>query len=216
MARKNLVIIGAGGLGKEILWLLEENNKIADEWNILGFIDRAHDHRVRPNCGYPIIGDDEWLSEYKGEIYAVCGVASASIRKRIVQKFINKENIIFPNIISHRAILSDRVKLGKGCVICTNTVLTVDICLGDFVIVNYDCTVGHDAKLDDYITVYPGVNVSGNVYIKSETEIGTGTQIIQGLNIGENTVVGAGAVVIRDIPDNCTAAGNPARIIKKR
>lgn len=216
MDKKDIVIIGASGFAKEILWLLEENNKIVDEWSILGFIDQSYTTKTEPTLGYNIVGDDEWLANYEGEIYVVCGVGSGSLRRKIVHQFKDKENIIFPNIISRGAILSDSVKMGKGCIICTNSILTVDICLGSFVTINLACTIGHDAVLEDYITLYPSVNVSGNVHIKSETEIGTGTQIIQGIEVGENTIIGAGAVVVRDLPSNCTAVGNPAKVIKQR
>ena len=215
MDKKDIVILGASGFAKEILWLLEENNKIVDEWNILGFIDRSYPSKKELIHGYEVVGDDEWLVNYEDEIHVVCGVGSASLRKKIVQTFQDKENIIFPNLISRSAVLSDSVKMGRGCIVCTNSVLTVDICLGNFVTVNYDCTIGHDAVLEDFITLYPSVNVSGNVHIQSETEIGVGTQIIQGLTVGENTIIGAGAVVVRDIPSNCTAVGNPAKVIKQ-
>jgi len=216
MDKKDIVIIGASGFAKEILWLLEENNKIVDEWNILGFIDQSYTSDIGPIHGYTVIGDDEWLANYESEIYIVIGIGSATLRKKIVHKFKNKKNFIFPNIISHGAVLSDSVTMGKGCIVWTNSILTVDICLGNFVTVNYDCTIGHDAILEDFVTLYPSVNVSGNVYIKSGTEIGTGTQIVQGLRVGENSIIGAGAVVVRDIPSNCTAVGNPAKVIKQR
>ena len=215
MVKKNIVIIGASGFAKEILWLLEENNKIEYEWNILGFIDQSYNSNIEPIHGYNIVGDDEWLANYEGEIYVVCGVGSISLRKKIVQKYQDKENILFPNIISRGAIFSDSVEMGRGCIVCTNSILTVDICMGDFVTINLDCTIGHDVVLVDYITLYPSVNISGNVHIKSNTEIGTGTKIIQGLNIGENTIIGAGSVVVRDIPSNCTAMGNPAKVVKQ-
>lgn len=216
MCKKNIVIIGASGFAKEILWLLEENNKITNEWNILGFIDQSYTSNTKTILQSNVVGDDEWLANYEGEIYVVFGIGSVSLRKRIVQKYRDKGNIIFPSIISHGSIVGDSVKMGRGCIVCTNSILTVDISLGDFVTINLDCTIGHDAVLENYITLYPSVNVSGNVHIKTETEIGTGTQIIQGMVVGENTIIGAGAVVVRDIPGNCTAVGNPAKVIKHR
>ena len=216
MKQKNIVILGAGGFAKEVLWLLKENNCITNEWNILGFIDSSFSENVSSIIdGYKVIGDDEWLLNYQDEIYAVCGIGSSNLKVKIVQKFKGKENIVFPTIISKGAVLSDSVKFGKGCIICTNSILTVDISVGDFVTINLDCTIGHDAVIENFTTLYPSVNVSGNVRIQSTTEIGTGTQIIQGLNIGKNSIVGAGAVVVNNIPSYSIAVGNPAKVIKQ-
>ena len=106
------------------------------------------------------------------------------------------------------------VSFGKGCIICLSNVLTVNIQIGDFVIANLDCTVGHDAIIEDFVTLYPSVNVSGNVHIETCVEVGTGTNIIQGKKIGEHSILGAGSVVVKDIPANCTAVGAPAIPIK--
>ena len=98
--------------------------------------------------------------------------------------------------------------------------MTVDIEITDFAILNLDCTVGHDVKIESYVTIYPSVNISGCIKIgacsEGETEIGTGSHIIQGIKIGKQVVLGAGTIVIRDIPSGCTAVGNPAKVIKSR
>ena len=85
---------------------------------------------------------------------------------------------------------------------------------GDHCLIGAACTVGHDAVLEKYVTLYPGVNVSGNTHLREQCEMGTGSQIIQGLSVGERTIVGAGATVVRDLPPDCTAVGVPARPIK--
>ena len=76
------------------------------------------------------------------------------------------------------------------------------------------CTVGHDAVLESFVTVYPGVNISGCTVIEKGVELGTGSKIIQGKRIGTNTILGSGAVVVRDLPPGCTAVGVPAKPIK--
>lgn len=119
-----------------------------------------------------------------------------------------------PNIISKDAIVSETVSFGKGAIICARTIMTVDITVGDYVICNLDCTIGHDAEIGDYVTIYPSVNVSGNVNVGRNTELGTGSSIIQGIRIGKYTKIGASAAVVRDIPDYCTAVGIPAKVIK--
>lgn len=214
MDKKDIVIIGAGGFAKEVLWLLEQINNSTDEWNILGFVDKMPSSNQNKVHGYSIVGDDKWLEKYEDPIHVVCAIGSPTLRKQIIQRLKNKRNIIFPNIISEKAILSDKIDMGEGCIVCASSIVTVDVKLGNFVIINLDCTIGHDAILDDFVTIYPSVNVSGNVTIASETEVGTGTNIIQGISIGNESIIGAGAVVIRDIKGYCTAVGNPAKEIK--
>ena len=86
--------------------------------------------------------------------------------------------------------------------------------IGDHVIVNLDCTIGHDAVIDDFVTIYPSVNVSGNVLIGECSELGTGTQIIQGKKVISNTIIGAGAIVVKDCLESGTYVGSPAKKIK--
>ena len=90
----------------------------------------------------------------------------------------------------------------------------MDVTIGSHVIINLDCTVGHDAVINDFVTLYPSVNVSGSTVLGECVEIGTGCQIIQGIAIGEGTIVGAGAVVVKELPRECTAVGSPAKPIK--
>jgi len=214
MERKNVVIVGAGGFGREVLWQLSEINYCTEQYNILGFIDDTLSMQGKKINGFPVLGNDQWLINYPNEICAVICVGNSKGRKNIYNRIKRNSNIIFPTIVAGDVQCSDLVKIGQGSVICLSNILTVNITIGEFVIINLDCTIGHDAVLDDFVTLYPSVNVSGNVHIGSCTEVGTGANIIQGKTIGENTIIGAGSVIIKDIPSNCTAVGIPAVPIK--
>ena len=218
---KDLYILGAGGFGREVAWLVERINQ--DElskgnekiWNIKGFIDDKEELLGKKEDNYFVVGTCEYLAEQsnKNTIYTVCAVGSAKTRKIIIDK-LKASNIKFATLIDPSVIMSDRIKIGEGTIICAGTIITVDSTIGNHVIINLDCTLGHDDIIHDYVTIYPSVNVSGNVEVGECSELGTGMQIIQGKNIGKESIIGAGAVVIRDIPDKCTAVGNPARVIK--
>ena len=104
--------------------------------------------------------------------------------------------------------------LGFGNIICKGNILTTNIEIGNFNHINLNCTVGHDVQFNDYITVYPGVNISGNVIINDCVEVGTGTKIIKGKKIVKETVIGAGSVVVKDIIENGTYIGIPAKQMK--
>lgn len=209
---KDIVILGAGGFAREVAWLIEENNKVCPEWNILGFVTEEKENSL---LKYPILGDDDWLLSQDREIYAVCSIGSADLREKIIRKY-EGSKVIFPSIISRSAIVPEGTIIGEGVVICAGTILTVNVKLGNFVIINLDCTVGHEAVLGNYVTLYPSVNVSGGVTIGDNSEMGTGSAIIHNKTVGEHSILGACAAVVRDIPAWSTAVGIPAKVIKDR
>lgn len=213
---KELYIIGAGGFGREVAWLVERINEIEPTWEIKGFIDDNCEKWNKNENGYLIYGGCDYLINLaeKNEIYAVCAVGNATVRKRIIAKFENS-NVKFATVIDPSVIMSNRVNIGEGVIICAGTIITVDVTIGNYVIINLDCTVGHDALVSDYVTIYPSVNISGNVTVGECTELGTGMQIIQGIDVSSNVIVGAGAVVNKNIVESGTYVGVPVQNIIK-
>lgn len=209
---EDLYIIGAGGFGREVAWLVERINCKEKTWNLKGFIDDNEALWGEKADGYEVLGGCEFLKNQK-DAYAVCAVGNSRVRKQIVEK-LSESSVRFATLFDPSILMSNNVSIGEGCIICAGTIVTVDITIGNHVIINLDCTVGHDDILHDFVTVYPSVNISGNVEVGECTELGTGTQIIQGKKIGAGSIIGAGAVVVRDIPDRCTAVGSPAKPIK--
>lgn len=210
---KDIVIIGSGGLAKEVCWLINRNNIIKSEWNILGYISKEKIGTIV--YGYPIIGDDNWFKNYGSKLSVVCAIGDGRIRKKIIDQYSIYKNLEFPNIISNEVILDKSVRIGKGCIIFPHTLLTVDIRVSDFVLLNYGCIIGHDVMIDSFSTVNPGAHVSGNVKINERVTVGVGANILQGLEIGENSIIGGGATVIGNIPSDSVAVGVPAKIKRR-
>ncbi len=208
---KDIVIIGAGGFGREVAWLIEDINKKNMEWNLLGFVDDNKTIQGTEVNGYRVVGDVDWLKEQ--DLFVVNAIGDPIIKKKVMDRLDGSKNQ-YPVLIHPSVICSDRVSFGEGSIICAGNIITVNIEIGKHVIINLDCTIGHDANIGDYSTVLPSVNVSGFVKTEECVSVGTGSAIIQGVNIGKNTVVGAGAVVVKDLPENCTAVGSPAKPIK--
>ncbi len=211
---KDLIIIGASGFGREVAWLVERINQKSPVWNLLGFVDDNPELHGKDVNGYPVLGGCEALASYP-ESYAVCAVGSAKIRRKIIDKVKSlSPSQKFATLVDPTVETSALVKIGEGSIICAHNILTVNIEIGNHVIVNLDCTIGHDAIIEDFVTVYPSANISGITHIGEGSELGTGMQIIQGKTVGRNSIIGAGAVVVKDIPENCVAVGAPAKPIK--
>lgn len=211
---KDIVIIGAGGFGREVQWLIERINAEKEkEWNVLGYIDDGVAPGTQIN-GHCVLGGVDYLINRTEPLAVTCAIGASGTRKKVIEKVIGNSALWFPNLMDPSVLLSDRIQWGKGNIVCAGTILTVNIQIRDFCIINLDCTVGHDAELSSYVTVYPSVNISGATYFGECVELGTGTQIIQGKSVGSRTIVGAGAVVVKDLPENCTAVGSPCRPIK--
>lgn len=208
---KKLIIIGAGGFAREVVWLVNEINKKKEEWNLLGYVE-YDENKGKVINEYPILGDVNWLNSLNEEVYIIIAIGDGKARENIMKSLNNKIKIA---TLIHPDILIDKTnKIGEGCILCRGSVVTVNINIGKHVIINIDSTVGHDTELKDYTTILPGSHISGNVIIGEKTTIGTGAVIIEKIVIGKETMVGAGAVIVRDIDNNCTVVGNPGRVIK--
>lgn len=210
---KDIVIVGAGGFGREVLWLINEINKVEPTYKILGFIDDfvKQNHYIKP---YEVLGGVDYLNTLN-EVSAVIAIGYPINKRDIVQRVTNQK-ITYPNLVFPGVIHADDLDLGKGVVICAGATLTVNIKIADFVSIHTGVTVGHDTVINPFSTVLPGCNVAGNVNIGHSTMVGTGSRIIQGLSIGDESIIGAGAVVLQDIQDNVVAVGVPATIRKKK
>lgn len=213
MAR-DIIIIGTGGLAREVRWLIEEcNNNRRNKWKILGWVSKEPVGKMV--AGLPVLGDDDWLISYDSSVDVAVSVGDGNLRKKIVSRLRSNPNICFPQIVAPSAEYSGSVIAGEGSIITSKCILTVDIEIGDFFFCNLACTVGHDCKFGNFVTLNPGVNVSGNVVLGDCVSVGTGASIIQGISVGDGTIIGAGAAVVRDIMPNCTAVGVPAKVLVK-
>lgn len=211
---KDLIIFGASGFGREVAWTVERINAHTPTWNLIGFMDDSDEIQGMNINGYKVLGKMCDIGKYS-DAYFVVAVGNSKLRERIVDSMEKMNpNVKFGTIIDTDVEISNLVTIGEGTIICARSSITVNISIGTHVIINLGCTVGHDAVLQNFVTLYPSVNVSGMTNIGHAVELGTGLQIIQGKSVGDYSIIGAGAVVVKDIPAKCTAVGSPAKPIR--
>ena len=209
---KNIVIIGAGGVGREVSLIIEKINKLKATWNLIGFIDENVNNWNKVINGYPVIGGMDSLEKLPLDTYVVIAIANYNAKKKIVNKIDNKFK--FATIIDPKVWIHDYMTIGEGTIIYEGAILTANIEVGNHVIISPKCGVGHDSIIKDYVSLLWNVNVSGNDVIEEGVMMGSGSTVIQGKRIEKGSTVGAGAVVIDDIDSYSTVVGVPAKVIK--
>ena len=212
---KSLIVYGAGGLAREVAQLALDASADGTQLELVGFLSDDTSVHGTSVAGLPILGDLSFLRKYPGRFDVAIGVGAPAVKRRLALRAADAARG-FPTLVHPSVVRSDRIQIGRGVIICAMTVLTVDITIGDFATINLACTVGHDTVLSNYVTLAPGVNVSGNVHVGTGCDIGTGAKIIQARDLGAWSIVGAGAVVNTDILADSTSVGVPARCVKQR
>lgn len=215
MSVDDVVIIGAGGFGREARQWIADINRVQPRFRIVGFLDDDHGKRGAIFHGAPVLGDLSWLDApgHRG-IGAVLGVGHPVVKRRLVDKV--SELVSFPVVVHPRAVVGDGVELGAGTIVCPDVILTTDIRVGRWCTLNIDITLGHDCQIGDYVTISPGAHLSGYTTLGDGVDVGTGVNFVPAAKVGAWSVVGAGATVTHELPANCTAVGVPATAIKSR
>ncbi|MEI4270683.1 acetyltransferase [Klenkia sp. LSe6-5] len=215
MSTTRLVVIGAGGFGRETHDVVEAINDAggSERFDVVGFVaDGGGDVALVEERGVPFLGPVAALEGLADDIGYVIAIGDGGAR-RVIDSWADGLGRRAVTLVHPSAVLGrHRVELGPGTVVCGGAHITTNVRAGRSTHVNLGATVGHDATLGDYATLSPNVSVSGNVTVGDEVALGTGCSIIPGVTIGARSVVGAGAAVISDIPTDSVAVGVPARV----
>ncbi|MEM4293977.1 MAG: acetyltransferase [Thermoplasmata archaeon] len=205
-----IYILGAGGCARETHNILVD---LGLETEFAGFLEDNCQRRGTLLHGHPI-DDTSILQNMKTEdVRLICGIGSP-LRKKLIERT-KKMGFRYMSVIHPSVIKSKWVNFGEGVIICAGNIFTSEITIGDFSIVNLDCTITHDVSIGKYTTISPGVHISGKVSIGDECFIGTGAVIREKVHVGNRVFIGAGAVVTKDIPDDSLAYGVPARVVRQ-
>ncbi|WP_159826369.1 acetyltransferase [Frigoribacterium sp. 9N] len=210
----NLIVVGAGGFGRETLDVVEaigltEPGRI----RLLGVVDDAPTDQnvgLLTARGIPLLGKLDVLMTQPQEVRYLIGIGSPPVRAAVAERLDKSQRDAFI-AIHPAATVGSMSRIGPGSVICAGAQISTNVTLGRHTHVNAGSLIGHDTRLQDWVSINPGAVVSGDVHIGPRTLVGANATILQGLSLARDVVVGASACVVRDVPSGVTVKGVPAR-----
>lgn len=210
-----LVLIGAGGLAREVLSAVAAANDIAPRWTVLGLCDdnpALHGHTVD---GVAVLGPVKQAASYQDAAVVVCTASTRNqaSRRHIVDR-LGLPADRYATVVHPAASVAAGTQLGPGSVLLAFVAVTAPQQIGSHVVVMPHTTITHDDQIADYVTFASQVSLSGGVSVGQAAYLGSGALVREGVSIGAGALVGMGAVVLEDVPAGEVWVGNPARRLR--
>ncbi len=202
-----LVIVGAGGHGREVLGLFLARGEAGC---VAGFVDDSPLLRDCPVDDKPVLGGLAWLVGHASRYRAIVAVGDNTRRREVVER-LARTGVAMSSVVAASAKVSPFANLAEGVMICTNAVVNSGASVGAHSIVNTAATVSHDAAIGSFVHLAPGAHIGGGASVGDGVLLGTGAVVNPMVNVGAWSTVGSGAVVARDVAAGRIAYGVPAR-----
>jgi sugar O-acyltransferase (sialic acid O-acetyltransferase NeuD family) len=200
-----VVIVGVGGQAKSVLEACR-----AGGVPLAGFLVPLA--RTGILAGVPMLGTEERLGDqsFVTAFRFVAATGDRAARRRIATSVWAAQGRL-ATVTHPSCVVAGTAVIEEGAMLMAGAIIGPDARVGRFCIVNTAASVDHDDVLEDGVNICPGAHLAGNVTCREDVFVGIGAAVIQGVTIGRRAIVGAGAVVIRDVADDTTVVGCPAR-----
>lgn len=207
---KKLIIIGAGGHGKETAIVACDAG-----YDVVGFLDQDSQKHGKMIDKFPCLGGFEAVAKFQKYEFIIA-IGSPRIRKKVVTAIEKITTVEYATIIHPTAcLLSKDISIAPGSMIFPYACLTTNLAIGRHAIFNIKSSVSHDGVLGDFVTLNPSATICGTNIIGDGVELGAGATVIQNITIGAGAFVGAGATVVECLASNQLYVGTPAKYAKK-
>lgn len=208
---KHLIIIGARGFGRELYFLAQNAIGYGSDFDIKGYLDDKEDALASYFGFPPILSSVENYIVHKDDVF-ICALGDVRYKRKYVELILQKHGE-FISLVHKNATILPTASVGKGCIIFQNVQVSTDVCIGDFVTLQPMVFLGHDAVIGNWCHLNTNCVCNGLTVLEEMVTLHTGAIIAPKIQIGKSSIVGAGSVVFRNVQENVTVLGNPAKKI---
>ncbi|MBO7483363.1 MAG: acetyltransferase [Kiritimatiellae bacterium] len=205
---KHLLIVGAGGFGREMFGAAREAVGYGTEFDIKGFLDARADALAGFQGYPPVVATPDGYEIGPDDVF-ITALGDIAARRRCAE-LIERRGGKFIAVVHRTASLGPGVRVGEGSFVAHNVVLTADVAVGRHACVFHNTSIGHDTTLGDFTHVYAQCAIGGAVRIGEGASVYPGARIVPRRTVGDGAVVGIGSVVVLNVPPRTTVFGNPA------
>lgn len=207
-----VAVLGAGGHAKVVIDLVERMGTRM----IVGVFDDDPVKWGTEVLGHRVVGGvEDFLSGWKSRCPAAAlAIGNNRVRQRLYRRLLDAGFHAVTAVHPSAAVAKD-VVLGDGSVVMALAALNPGSRIGPCAVINTSASIDHDCLLGECVFIAPGARLGGGVTVGDLSFVGIGASVIQGRTIGRDVTVGAGAAVIRDVPDDVTVVGVPARVLSR-
>ena len=208
---KHLVIIGAGGMGRQVLSFAKSCNGYGKEYDIKGFLD-DNPHAMEGFPDYPpVLGTVDGYQVEKDDVF-FNSIGDVQNKKKCINKILDKGGE-FITLIHPTAQVSPDTKIGKGCMLSSFVGVGVETAIGDFCLIQSKAIIGHDVHVGDFARIDCNVVLIAGVDVGNDVCIHTSAVVNHDVKLGDGSTVGAMSFVIKNVKPGQTVFGNPAKVI---
>lgn len=205
---KQLIIIGAGGMGRTFFDMSRESIGYGVEYEIKGFIDDNPSSLDSFNNYPPIIGTISDYIPQENDVF-VCSIGGVS-RRSCIEKILARGGD-FMTMVHNTARIGTNVVMGKGNLIGAFTTIAADANIGDYNFIQSYTIIGHDVKIGNWNRIDSHVMCVGGITIGDEIMIHTSAMLNHNVKIGDKAHIGACCFITKDVESGATMFASPAR-----
>ncbi len=197
-----IVIVGAGDLGREIYYSIIQKNSFEKNDQVIGFVDQNPEKANTELEGIKVYSFDQVKNFIKQNIFFIIGIGNPKFSKKVYLELIDLGVKNWISVFHPTAYINQNSMIGKGVYIGANTTLAINVHVDDHSIINQNCSIGHDVIIGKHSIISPGCIISGRVEIGNWVFIGSGVVAVPGISVGNNAVIGANTLLNKSVLPN--------------